>query len=105
MAKCKKVHIGIFFDGTGNNKTNDKESSSQSNIAKLSDLYIHGKKIAWILAVLFTTAMIYIGLSHFLVVEDEFIFIFYFALLIVYSILFYMLLKKNTRNIFLGSLS
>lgn len=46
MAKCKVVHIGVFFDGTGNNKANDKGNGSQSNIAKLSDLYIHGKKIS-----------------------------------------------------------
>ncbi len=47
MAKCKKVHIGIFFDGTGNNKSKDKPLGKMSNIAKLSDLYIHGKIINW----------------------------------------------------------
>lgn len=36
-----QVVIGIFFDGTGNNKENDRDSTSRAmtNIAKLSDLY------------------------------------------------------------------
>ncbi len=46
MGKCKKVHIGIFFDGTGNNKVNDTPLGAQSNIAKLSKLYIHNKIIS-----------------------------------------------------------
>ncbi len=36
---CKILHIGVFFDGTGNNKMNDTPEHSQSNIAKLSELY------------------------------------------------------------------
>lgn len=36
---CKILHIGVFFDGTGNNKKNDTPEHSQSNIAKLSELY------------------------------------------------------------------
>lgn len=47
MAKCKVVHIGVFFDGTGNNKHNDIPKGSESNIAKLSELYIHGKVSNW----------------------------------------------------------
>lgn len=47
MAKCKVVHIGVFFDGTGNNKHNDTPKGSESNIAKLSELYIHGKVTNW----------------------------------------------------------
>lgn len=42
MAKCKVVHIGVFFDGTGNNKDKDKPLGKMSNIAKLSDLYRTG---------------------------------------------------------------
>lgn len=45
--KCKKIHIGIFFDGTGNHKDNDRPLGKMSNIAKLSDLYIHGKIANW----------------------------------------------------------
>lgn len=47
MGKCKKVHIGIFFDGTGNNKVNDTPSGAQSNIAKLSEFYLQGKIPNW----------------------------------------------------------
>ncbi len=47
MGKCKKVHIGIFFDGTGNNKVNDTPAGAQSNIAKLSELYLQGKISNW----------------------------------------------------------
>lgn len=36
---CKVLHIGVFFDGTGNNKINDTKTNSLSNIAKLSDMY------------------------------------------------------------------
>lgn len=39
---CKILHIGVFFDGTGNNKTLDTGEGSQSNIAKLSELYRTG---------------------------------------------------------------
>lgn len=46
MAKCKVVHIGVFFDGTGNDKDKDRALGKMSNIAKLSDLYIHGKEIS-----------------------------------------------------------
>jgi hypothetical protein len=37
-----QITIGVFFDGTGNNKENDSNSSTRatSNIAKLSDLYL-----------------------------------------------------------------
>lgn len=42
MAKCKVIHIGIFFDGTGNNKVNDSKKEAKSNIAKLSELYRKG---------------------------------------------------------------
>mgnify|MGYP001562664641 CR=1 FL=1 len=45
--KCKKIHIGIFFDGTGNHKNNDRPLGKMSNIAKLSDLYVHGKITNW----------------------------------------------------------
>lgn len=34
------MRIGVFFDGTGNNKTNDKATNELSNIAKLSDTYM-----------------------------------------------------------------
>lgn len=47
MPKCKKIHIGVFFDGTGNHKDNDRPLGKMSNIAKLSDLYIHGKIANW----------------------------------------------------------
>jgi uncharacterized protein (DUF2235 family) len=47
MAKCKVVHIGVFFDGTGNNKHIDTQKGAESNIAKLSELYIHGKVTNW----------------------------------------------------------
>lgn len=43
MTKCKVVHIGVFFDGTGNNKDKDKPLEKMSNIAKLSDLYVQGE--------------------------------------------------------------
>ncbi len=33
------VQIGVFFDGTGNNKFLDEEDGSISNVGKLSDLY------------------------------------------------------------------
>lgn len=36
---CKILHIGVFFDGTGNNKENDRSKEAMSNIAKLSELY------------------------------------------------------------------
>lgn len=42
MGKCKVVHIGVFFDGTGNHKEKDKPLGKMSNIAKLSDLYRTG---------------------------------------------------------------
>lgn len=42
MGKCKVVHIGVFFDGTGNHKEKDKPLEKMSNIAKLSDLYRTG---------------------------------------------------------------
>lgn len=61
------------------------------------------KKFAWFLAILFSVVMIYIGLNNFLIVKNEVMFVFYFSTLIAYSILLYMLLKKSTRNIFLGS--
>lgn len=47
MSQCKKVHIGVFFDGTGNNKVNDEKDNGRSNIAKLSKLYICGKITNW----------------------------------------------------------
>jgi hypothetical protein len=38
--KCPWVmRVGVFFDGTGNNKENDRASKKMSNIAKLSDTY------------------------------------------------------------------
>jgi hypothetical protein len=40
---CKILHIGVFFDGTGNNKAMDSGDGSQSNIAKLSELYRHNE--------------------------------------------------------------
>lgn len=33
------MRIGVFFDGTGNNKKNDRPLGEMSNIAKLSDIY------------------------------------------------------------------
>jgi len=36
---CKQFRVGVFFDGTGNNKANDKVLGKESNIALLSDLY------------------------------------------------------------------
>lgn len=41
-SKCKVVHIGVFFDGTGNHKSNDTKKGKESNIAKLSELYRTG---------------------------------------------------------------
>ncbi|SFB83727.1 hypothetical protein [Collimonas sp. OK412] len=35
------LNIGIFFDGTDNNKERDMEASAQSNVARLSDAYRH----------------------------------------------------------------
>lgn len=40
---CKILHIGVFFDGTGNNKVMDTGEGSQSNIAKLSEIYRHNE--------------------------------------------------------------
>ena len=38
--KCPWImRVGVFFDGTGNNKENDKKEGKMSNIAKLSDSY------------------------------------------------------------------
>lgn len=36
---CKVIRIGVFFDGTGNNLTNDQAANKASNIAKLYQLY------------------------------------------------------------------
>ncbi|OOF55231.1 DUF2235 domain-containing protein [Rodentibacter myodis] len=39
---CKVIRIGVFFDGTGNNLTNDEVGRSKngvSNIGKLFRLY------------------------------------------------------------------
>ena len=33
------VHIGLFFDGTGNNKETDEPHNSQSNVARLYEAY------------------------------------------------------------------
>ena len=33
------MRIGVFFDGTGNNKVNDIPRNKASNVAKLSELY------------------------------------------------------------------
>ena len=35
------VRIGIFFDGTGNNKEKDIATTSATNVAKLWTIYIH----------------------------------------------------------------
>lgn len=38
--KCPWVmRVGVFFDGTGNNKANDRSASKMTNIAKLSERY------------------------------------------------------------------
>lgn len=38
--KCPWImRIGVFFDGTGNNKENDRATKKMSSVAKLSDLY------------------------------------------------------------------
>lgn len=34
------MRIGVFFDGTGNNKENDQPRGKASNIAKLSEIYL-----------------------------------------------------------------
>lgn len=34
------LRVGVFFDGTGNNKENDQPIGEMSNIAKLSDIYM-----------------------------------------------------------------
>lgn len=40
-AKCQgNIHLGIFFDGTGNNSDADKPKLKHSNIAKMSDTYM-----------------------------------------------------------------
>jgi hypothetical protein len=44
---CKVLRVGVFFDGTGNNKANDLAGISTnglSNIAKLSELYYQDRK-------------------------------------------------------------
>jgi len=43
--QSKVFHIGVFFDGTGNNKVydNNKNDGSLTNIAKLSELYIQSE--------------------------------------------------------------
>lgn len=39
-AKCEcSLHVGIFFDGTGNNEELDLPKLSHSNIARLSKVY------------------------------------------------------------------
>lgn len=44
--KCPwTMRIGVFFDGTGNNKENDQDDNSMSNIAKLSERYSLGEDI------------------------------------------------------------
>lgn len=45
---CKEFRLGVFFDGTGNNKENDlagKSANGPSNVAKLSQLYKNGEEI------------------------------------------------------------
>jgi len=39
---CRILRIGVFFDGTDNNKKRDSKKHSESNIAKLSRLYRQG---------------------------------------------------------------
>jgi hypothetical protein len=46
MAKCKVAHIGVFFDGTGNNMCRDRDTKP-SNIARLHELYKKGKIPEW----------------------------------------------------------
>lgn len=46
MAKCKVAHIGVFFDGTGNNMYRDR-ATCPSNIARLYELYKKGKISEW----------------------------------------------------------
>lgn len=42
-SKCECViHIGLFFDGTGNNEIQDAPSYSHSNIVRLSHVYATG---------------------------------------------------------------
>ncbi|WP_018652938.1 T6SS phospholipase effector Tle1-like catalytic domain-containing protein [Actinobacillus capsulatus] len=36
---CKVLRVGVFFDGTGNNLTNDEKLNQTSNIARLYRLY------------------------------------------------------------------
>ena len=35
------VHIGLFFDGTGNNMKTDSPYNSQSNVVRLINTYPH----------------------------------------------------------------
>lgn len=40
FAKCESnINLGLFFDGTKNNRDNDSESLKQSNVARLYDAY------------------------------------------------------------------
>jgi hypothetical protein len=43
-AKCEtQLQLGIFFDGTGNNRELDRHDFSDSNIARLADAYLDAK--------------------------------------------------------------
>ena len=42
VSRCEKiVNIGLFFDGTGNNRAADMSSNAHSNVARLFDAYKH----------------------------------------------------------------
>lgn len=43
LSEIKEFHIGIFFDGTGNNK--DDSSVAETNVARLHNLYMVGMKV------------------------------------------------------------
>lgn len=36
---CKVIRIGVFFDGTGNNLTNDEAGRSRNGVSNIGKLY------------------------------------------------------------------
>ena len=36
---CKVIRIGVFFDGTGNNLTNDEAGRSSNGVSNIGKLY------------------------------------------------------------------
>ncbi|WGE78117.1 DUF2235 domain-containing protein [Actinobacillus equuli subsp. haemolyticus] len=58
---CKVLRVGLFFDGTGNNLTNDEKLNQTSNIARLYRLYPKlAEKDAYIIGNKVTECRIYL---------------------------------------------